>query len=83
METQNRYVELYNQVVICWSIGITISVILSCYKLGIAGMPVLNWSWWVVATPALVYPVYFIVVQIVSFIVMVLGLMFACVFSRQ
>ena len=48
------------------SMGITVSVIMSGYKLGIGETPIVSWSWWIIATPALVFPIFIVIFLIVE-----------------
>jgi hypothetical protein len=48
-----------------FSIGVTISVFLTIYKLGLGDTPIVNWSWWIIATPALIFPIFMVIYCIV------------------
>jgi hypothetical protein len=57
-----------------FSIGITISFFLTIYKLGLGDTPIVNWSWWIVVTPAFIFPIFMLIYFSV-------GLLVAIIFS--
>lgn len=46
---------------IVWSIAITLSIILTAYKLGFGQTSIVNWSWGIVATPPIAALIFYIV----------------------
>ena len=52
-----------------FSIGVTISVFLTIYKLGLGDTPIANWSWWIIITPALVFPIYMVIYFIIGLLI--------------
>lgn len=69
IEQDNYQISLVGSISSFFSIGITISFFLTIYKLGLGDTPIVNWSWWIVATPAFIFPIFMVIYLFVGFLV--------------
>ncbi len=76
IEQDNYQTSLVGSISLFFSIGITISVFMTIYKLGLGNTPIVNWSWWIIVTPALVFPIFMVIYFFV-------GLLIAMIFHRS
>ena len=69
IEQHDYPISLVSTMSLLFSIGMTISVFLTIYKLGLGDTPIANWSWWIIITPALVFPIYMVIYFIIGLLI--------------